>query len=118
MSSPTSCQLRNTASREFPPIAQLAAQRMWLLRRGCPGSDERFAGGVLVAADEGVYGIVVVSPDPACASEQALLVPRVRCQLYRNARKWLTLDAALVGSDEMKHTLKSRGWFETTEHLQ
>jgi hypothetical protein len=115
MSTRPDCQTGDGALRHLAPIADFPAHRVWLLRRGDPGSAWRFAGCVLVAADEGVHVLVVVSYDSARASEQVLQASRIRCQLDRNALKCHTLDEALARSEGIKRTWIGRGWLDDAE---
>ena len=115
MSTPRVCQTTPLATDRPTPIADRPAQRVWLLARQDRNHASRFAGAVLVLADDGVYVVVVVSHDPKVASERALHDHRLRIELERDGRKWPTLDAALAHVDEMKRSWIDRGWIDVKE---
>jgi hypothetical protein len=116
MSMRSGCQTSQRPPRHIAPtLADFPAQRVWLLRRPDQGSCWRFAGGVLVLADDAVYVVVVVSHDAARASEQALKANLIRCQLERDTPKCHTLGKALARSEEVKRVLIDRGWLEHPE---
>jgi len=116
MSKPAACQTTNlTASRGETAVADLPAQRVWLLERRDQIHGSRFAGGVIMLADQRVYFVVVISHDPACASQRALLDSRVRIQPERDALKCCTLDDALAQADHIKGNWIDRGWTELEE---
>ena len=113
MSRPAVCQ--TAPSTAHSAIADLPTQRVWLLEQRDLIHGARFAGAVLMLADEGVYVVVVISHDPAFASERGLHGNRLRCQLPRDIRTWPTLDAALAHADQLKQTRIDRGWIEVKE---
>lgn len=118
MSRPFTCQTAHRTTDSRPtPIADLPARRVWLLERRDQSHASRFAGAVLVLADEGVYVLIVVSHDPRYASEQALHDNRLRIQLERDAANWPTLDAALAHADHIKRTWIDREWIEVKEEF-
>ena len=113
MSTPTACQ--TTHLRDRIGVADLPAQRVWLLERRDQIHGSRFAGGVIVLADRHVYFVVVISHEATRASEQGLLGSRVRIQPERDALKYLTLDDALAQADHIKGHWIDRGWTELEE---
>src|SRR5262245_17164298 len=94
MSTPAVCQTADLLAHN-QAIADLPAQRVWLLERQDRRDGSHFAGAVVVLADDGVYVVIVISHDPAFASERALRENRLRIQLQRDVRRWQTLNAAL-----------------------
>src|SRR5262245_11823017 len=114
MSIPAVCQTADLINHE-QAIADLPAQRVWLLERQDRREGSHFAGAVVVLADEGVYIVVVVSPDPMFASARALRENRLRIQLRRDVKEWQTLDAALNYADELKRLRVDKGWIEVEE---
>jgi hypothetical protein len=70
---------------------------------------------VLVAADDAVYVLVVVSQDSARASERALRAAHVRCQLERDVPRCRSLDDALARAEAVKRAWIARGWLEDSD---
>lgn len=100
------------------PLADLQAQRLWMLERAAPRPDDdvcHFAGAVLVLWGERVYGVIVRSPEADRASDIPLREGRLRLNLERDAFKFDTLDDAIAGMERARRALLLRGWIDAVD---
>lgn len=103
-------------------VTSLPACRLWLLERPAGGADDsangcNFAGAVVALDRTAVYLLVIISSDPARASERALHEHPDRVHLERNAFRFSTLDEALCATRRIRERFLARGWRDREDDL-
>lgn len=100
---------------EDTAVASPPACRLWLLERLTAGAgdsthEREFAGAVVALGRTAVHVLVIISDDPARASERVLHEHPDRVHLERNGFRFPTLDHALCATRRIRERFLARGW--------